>query len=191
MGAHLRLTAWPQGERLIDDRWAARIAQLVQPPAEELLPRSVFEIIRAEGFEGSYQTVVRYVRAMRGPRFRAGPAVSVPIETAPAEECQFDFSDCSDWTRTLGAGRSVVLRVHLVLVALAAVVVHGLGRPGAHLRGAGPFLSRQRVTSAVARRRVIRRAVVRHRRDVPSTLEAVLDHHTGTSAVANRQAILA
>jgi hypothetical protein len=70
----------------------------VQPPAEKLLATSVFEIVRAEGFEGSDQTVVRYMRARRGPRFRAGPAVSVPIETAPAEECQFDFSDCSDWT---------------------------------------------------------------------------------------------
>jgi transposase len=92
------------GERMIDDRWAARIAQLVQPPAEKLLATSVFEIIRAEGFEGSYQTVVRHMRARRGPRFRAGPAVSVPIETAPAEECQFDFSDCSDWTERWGLG---------------------------------------------------------------------------------------
>ena len=76
----------------------------MQPPAEKLLATSVFEIIRAEGFEGSYQTVVRHMRERRGPRFRAGPAVSVPIETAPAEECQFDFSDCSDWTERWGLG---------------------------------------------------------------------------------------
>jgi hypothetical protein len=41
---------------------------------------------------------------MRGPRFRAAPAVSVPIETAPAEECQFDWSDCSAWTQRWGLG---------------------------------------------------------------------------------------
>lgn len=91
-------------ERVIDEAWAERIAQLVQPPAEKLLARSVFEIIAAEGFAGSYQTVVRHLRDRRGPRFRAAPAVSVPIETAPAQECQFDFSDCSAWTERWGLG---------------------------------------------------------------------------------------
>jgi len=91
-------------ERVIDEKWAERIRQLVQPPAEKLLARSVFEIIAAERFAGSYATVVRHLREMRGPRFRAAPAVSVPIETAPAEECQFDFSDCSDWTERWGLG---------------------------------------------------------------------------------------
>jgi hypothetical protein len=33
--------------------------------------------LRAEGFAGSYPTVVRAVRAIRGPRFRAAAAVSV------------------------------------------------------------------------------------------------------------------
>src|SRR5438552_7488604 len=44
--------------------------------------KPAYEIIRAEGFDGSYATVVRHLREMRGPRFRATPAVSVPIETA-------------------------------------------------------------------------------------------------------------
>lgn len=91
-------------ERRIDAVWAERIRKLVQPPAEKLLARSVYEIIVAEGFEGSYQTVVRHLRDRRGPRFRGGPAVSVPIETAPGEECQFDFSDCSLWTERWGLG---------------------------------------------------------------------------------------
>lgn len=90
--------------RVIDDRWAERIRQLVQPPAHKLLARSVFEIIAAEGFEGSYPTVVRHLRDRRGPRFRAGPAVSMPIETAPGQECQFDWSDCSGWTERWGLG---------------------------------------------------------------------------------------
>lgn len=90
--------------RVIDDRWEVRIRQLVQPPAEKLLARSVFAIIVAEGFEGSYPTVVRHLRDLRGPRFRTGPAVSMPIETAPGQECQFDWSDCGDWTERWGLG---------------------------------------------------------------------------------------
>jgi transposase len=91
-------------ERVIDERWAERIGQLVAPPADKLLATSVFAIISAEGFDGSYATVVRHMRVLRGPRFRAAPAVSVPIETAPGEECQFDFSDCSAWTGRWGLG---------------------------------------------------------------------------------------
>jgi transposase len=91
-------------ERVIDERWEERIRQLVEPPADKLLATSVFEIISAEGFDGSYPTVARHMRGLRGPRFRAAPAVSVPIETAPGEEAQFDFSDCSDWTERWGLG---------------------------------------------------------------------------------------
>lgn len=89
--------------RAIDDRWATRIDALIAPPSK-LLSTSVFEIITAEGFTGSYPSVVRYVRERRGPRFRVAPQVSVPIETAPGEECQFDFSDCSARARSFGLG---------------------------------------------------------------------------------------
>lgn len=92
------------GERVIDERWARRIGELIAPPAEKLLATSVFEIIRAEGFGGSYPTVVRHLRDRRGPRFRAAATVSVPIETAPGQECQFDHSDCSAWTVRWGLG---------------------------------------------------------------------------------------
>ena len=81
-------------ERVVDGRWATRIDELIAPPSK-LLATSVFEIICAEGFCGSYPSVVRSVRARRGPRFRVAPQVSVPIETGPGAECQFDFSDCS------------------------------------------------------------------------------------------------
>jgi transposase len=88
-------------ERVIDDRWAGRIDELIAPPSK-LLATSVFEIVTAEGFCGSYPSIVRHVRARRGPRFRAAPQVSVPIETGPGEECQFDFSDCSERGRQFG-----------------------------------------------------------------------------------------
>ena len=71
----------------IADRRADRAAV---PP----LSTSVFELISAEGFGGSYPSVVRGVRDLRGPA-SALPPGSVPIETAPGEERQFDFSDCS------------------------------------------------------------------------------------------------
>jgi transposase len=90
-------------ERVIDPRWAGRIAELLRP-APALLATSVFEIITAEGFEGSYPTVARHLRDLRGPRFRRAAEVSVPIETAPGEEAQFDWSDCSAWTERWGLG---------------------------------------------------------------------------------------
>lgn len=98
----------PAGRRseappIIDERWAARIAELLRR-SPKLLATSVFDILRAEGFEGSYPTVSRHLNAIRGPRFRAAPATSVPIETAPGEECQFDFSDVSAWTVGWGLG---------------------------------------------------------------------------------------
>jgi transposase len=87
--------------RVLDARWAVRVEELLGANGR-LLATSVFDVLRAEGFEGSYPTVVRHVRAVRGPRFRAAPQVSVPIETAPGEEAQFDWSDCSDWAGRWG-----------------------------------------------------------------------------------------
>ena len=58
-------------ERVIDERWELRIRELIQPPAHKLLASSVYEIITAEGFCGSYPSVVRFSRDLRGPRFRA------------------------------------------------------------------------------------------------------------------------
>ncbi len=86
---------------MIDEVWADRLtALLVGNP--KLLATSLFEIVSAEGFAGSYPSVVRWVRDQRGPRFRAADAASVPIETPPGEEAQFDFSDCSTWARGVG-----------------------------------------------------------------------------------------
>ena len=91
-------------ERVMDEHWAGRARELLRPPAEKLLATSVHEILKAEGFTGSYPTVARYLRDLRGPRFRPAPAVSVPIETAPGEEAQFDWSECKAWTERWGLG---------------------------------------------------------------------------------------
>jgi transposase len=92
---------------VIDERWSARIAELLTP-APRLLATSVFEILKVEGFAGSYPSVARHLHELRGPRFRAAAAASVPIETAPGEECQFDFADVDDWTGRWGLGTVVL-----------------------------------------------------------------------------------
>ena len=77
---------------VMTEAWGARIAELlVAQPA--LLSTSIHEIIVTEGFTGAYPTTVRAVRELRGPRFIAAKAASVPIETAPGLEAQFDFAD--------------------------------------------------------------------------------------------------
>ena len=88
-------------DRVVDPVWADRLGELLVGNPK-LLAKSLFEIISAEGFEGSYPSVVRWVREQRGPRFRRADGASVPIETAPGEEAQFDFSDCSTWSQQVG-----------------------------------------------------------------------------------------
>jgi transposase len=88
---------------VIGEYWSARIAELVRA-APRLLATSVFELIRAEGYGGSYVSVARHLNDLRGPRFTAASAASTRIETAPGEECQFDWSDVSHWTSEWGLG---------------------------------------------------------------------------------------
>jgi len=113
---------------VIDPEWADRLtALLVGNPL--LLATSLFEIISAEGFGGSYPTVARWVREQRGPRFRRADAAS---------GADRDSTGRGGPVRLLGllgvvaAGRAgagvVVLRDDLVLVALADLVVHDVGR---------------------------------------------------------------
>jgi transposase len=90
-----------ESDRVIDGRWTDRLNELLVGN-RLLLATSLFEIISAEGFCGSYPTVARWVREQRGPRFRRPDQASVPIETAPGEEGQFDFSDCSAWAQLVG-----------------------------------------------------------------------------------------
>ncbi len=124
---------------MIDEHWAARIAELLRA-APRLLATSVFELIRAEGYTGSYVSVARHLNELRGPRFTAAPAASTRIVTAPGEECQFDWSDVSHWTREWGLGEVQCFSAILSLVEGADLVVRPLHRPGVHLRGPGPVL---------------------------------------------------
>jgi transposase len=85
----------PDERRVLTAAWQSRIETLLGT-YPRLLAVSVHHKLRAEGFEGSYPTVVRAVRGVRGPRFRAGAAVSVPIHTDPGEEDQFDFCNLDE-----------------------------------------------------------------------------------------------
>ena len=86
---------------VMTEHWRARVASMV-----EAWPRmqsvSIHNKLVAVGFEGSYPTVVRAVRDIRGPRFRAADVVSVPIHTDPGDEAQFDFCDLHGWAIRFG-----------------------------------------------------------------------------------------
>ncbi len=93
----------PAAEVVIDERWRARIAGLLAQNAQ-LQASSIMRVIGSEGFEGSYPTLTRHLRSVRGPsRGAPGSAlVTVSIETGPGEEFQFDWSDCNRWARRWG-----------------------------------------------------------------------------------------
>ena len=92
---------------VMTDDWRERIEVMLDkwPRMQSV---SIHNKLAASGFEGSYPTVVRAVRDIRGPRFRAAEAVSVPIHTDPGEEAQFDFCDLSSWARRVGWNISLV-----------------------------------------------------------------------------------
>ena len=86
---------------VMTDDWRERIEVMLDkwPRMQSV---SIHNKLAASGFEGSYPTVVRAVRDIRGPRFRTVDVVSVPIHTDPGEEAQFDFCDLSAWARRVG-----------------------------------------------------------------------------------------
>jgi transposase len=88
---------------VVDEHWRGRITEILKTNPN-LLGTSVARLLRAEGFEGSYPTLIRHLREVRGIRCRRDPLVSVPIETSPGEEFQFDWSDCCRWGRAFGLG---------------------------------------------------------------------------------------
>lgn len=101
-----RLKAGPPAPRsteasVMTDVWRSKIVSMLETHPR-LLAVSVHNKLSAEGFVGSYPTVVRAVRDIRGPRFRAANAVSVPIYTSPGDEAQFDFCDLSAWAARFG-----------------------------------------------------------------------------------------
>ena len=59
----------PAAAHVLNPQWAARVSELLT--AEPQMSASkVRDVLTAEGFLGSYSSVVRYLRARRGPRFQ-------------------------------------------------------------------------------------------------------------------------
>jgi transposase len=96
------------GPSVMTAEWRSKIDSLLEA-YPRLLAVSVHNKLRADGFVGSYPTVVRAVRDVRGPRFRAANAVSVPIFTSPGDEAQFDFCDVSSWAGRFGWNVNLVV----------------------------------------------------------------------------------
>jgi len=86
---------------VMTEHWQQRILTMLEK-WPRLQAVSIHNKLATTGFDGSYPTVVRVVRYIRGPRFRAADSVSVPIHTDPGEEAQFDFCDLSDWAARFG-----------------------------------------------------------------------------------------
>jgi transposase len=75
----------PVADVVVDDRWQTRIAGLLMQNAQ-LQASSIMRVITAEGFDGSYSTLTRHLRSVRGlSRGAPGSAlVTMPIVTGPA-----------------------------------------------------------------------------------------------------------
>ena len=90
----------PAEDLVLDERWQRRVAELLEHNSD-LLGTSIYRVIAAEGYDGSYPTLTRHLRFVRGPR-RGHVQLTMPIETTPGEEFQFDWSDCNRWARRWG-----------------------------------------------------------------------------------------
>jgi transposase len=71
------------------DAWRSRIAELMAKFAD-ITAQRVFEMLRAEGFDGGYTGVKRHVRAMRPPP-KPTPSLTTP-DYGPGEMSESDWS---------------------------------------------------------------------------------------------------
>lgn len=82
-----RPTRAPRASKL--DAWRPRVAELIAKFAD-ITAQRVFEILRAEGFDGGYTGVKRHVRAMRPPP-RPTPSLTTP-DYGPGQMAESDWS---------------------------------------------------------------------------------------------------
>ena len=100
----------PRASKL--DRFKPRIAELMtQFP--DITAQRVFESLRAEGFDGGYNTVKKYVRSAR-PKPQPQPSLATP-EYGPGEMAE---SDWSPYAITFTDGQRMIVQ------ALSYVLVH-------------------------------------------------------------------
>jgi transposase len=75
-----------RARRAVSRSRAGRLLFASSKPSSRL-----FELLRAEGYQGAYDSVQRHVRAWRRARSQQG-AVFIPLWFAPGEAYQFDWS---------------------------------------------------------------------------------------------------
>ena len=61
----------PSSASVLSPRWTRRISQLLAAEPR-MFATQVHRVLAAEGFDGSYPSVVRHLRAVRGQRLRRG-----------------------------------------------------------------------------------------------------------------------
>ena len=71
------------------DAWRPRVAELMAK-FHDITAQRVFEILRAEGFDGGYTRVKKHVRAMRPPA-KPTPSLTTPVY-GPGEMAESDWS---------------------------------------------------------------------------------------------------
>ena len=105
-----RRTRAPRPSKL--DAWRPRIAALMAKYAD-ITAQRMFEILRAEGFDGGYTAVKRYVRAVRPPP-KPAPSLTTPVY-GPGEMAE---SDWSPYAIRFTTGQTAVIQaLSYVLVA--------------------------------------------------------------------------
>ncbi len=77
--------------------WTGELDQLLatnedKPARERLTLVRIFEALRGQGYEGSYDAVRRYAKRWKSERGPSLPAAYVPLSFAPGEAYQFDWS---------------------------------------------------------------------------------------------------
>jgi len=87
-----RLQPQPQLGGVVDRLDELLEANAKRPSRERLTAQRLYELLRAEGYAGAYDSVQRHVRHWRRQRSKLPGAVFIPLWFAPGEAYQFDWS---------------------------------------------------------------------------------------------------
>jgi transposase len=87
-----RIQPQPQLGRFIAQLDEMLEANAKRPPRERLTAQRLYELLRADGYTGAYDSVQRHVRQWRRARVKLPGDVFIPLWFAPGEAYQFDWS---------------------------------------------------------------------------------------------------
>jgi hypothetical protein len=87
-----RIRPQPQLGRFVAQLDEILEANAKRPPRERLTAQQLYELLRADGYLGAYDSAQRHVRQWRRARMKLPGNVFIPLWFAPGEACQFDWS---------------------------------------------------------------------------------------------------